>query len=298
MVDVAASFAAAAAALALAATAASAQPNKQPFSEGLLWRVSMAGVKDSFVFGTIHVADPRVTALARPVAEALAQSRTLATEQSADAIVDARVLELEQLGDGGRLEPLIGAAAFARARVQLAAQEVPAPVIERLKPWAVMVKLRWVAPGGEERTLDQQLLGLAHGRGMRIEQLEWLEEQIAAFDAIPMASQIALLKHALEHADSLAAEAELTIAAWRRGDLAELAHAVDRIDGRFPGMAYHYRQLTKHIVNDRTVVMHHRLILPLREGRVFVAVGALHLYGDQGLLAALSRDGYRVTRVW
>ncbi|MBK7473412.1 MAG: TraB/GumN family protein [Betaproteobacteria bacterium] len=30
---------------------------------------------------------------------------------------------------------------------------------------------------------------------------------------------------------------------------------------------------------------------------VFVAVGALHLYGEQGLLALLREDGYRLTRV-
>ena len=52
------------------------------------------------------------------------------------------------------------------------------------------------------------------------------------------------------------------------------------------------------IIDDRTVLMHHRLFLPLRGGGTFVAVGAMHLYGHQGLLAMLQRDGYRVRRIW
>jgi uncharacterized protein YbaP (TraB family) len=44
--------------------------------------------------------------------------------------------------------------------------------------------------------------------------------------------------------------------------------------------------------------MAHRLYLPLREGRVFVAVGALHLYGRQGLLELIRAQGYRIERVY
>jgi hypothetical protein len=35
----------------------------------------------------------------------------------------------------------------------------------------------------------------------------------------------------------------------------------------------------------------------LTAGNAFVAVGALHLYGEYGLLVLLARDGYHVTRV-
>jgi uncharacterized protein YbaP (TraB family) len=36
----------------------------------------------------------------------------------------------------------------------------------------------------------------------------------------------------------------------------------------------------------------------LRAGRVFVAIGAMHLPGPRGLLAALRADGYQITPVW
>jgi hypothetical protein len=42
----------------------------------------------------------------------------------------------------------------------------------------------------------------------------------------------------------------------------------------------------------------HRLFIPLREGGVFVAVGASHLYGTGGMLGLIEKQGYRVERVY
>ena len=222
----------------------------------------------------------------------------LAMERAPTAILDPGVFDLEEFDDGRRLEPLIGVEAFAQLRTELVAYELPERVIERLKPWAAMMRITRIAPRGEERSLDEKLFSAARARRMRTVSLEWVEEQIASFDAVPLDSQVALLKHALAYRDGLAATAEPIIDAWLRGDLAALAQLPEGIDEQFPGMGNHYRQLTKHIIHDRTIVMHHRLFMPLRNGGVFVAVGASHVYGAQGLLAMLERDGFRVVKVW
>jgi len=142
------------------------------------------------------------------------------------------------------------------------------------------------------------LVAMAKARGMRMMSLELVDEQIAAFDAVPVDSQVAMLKHALAHRDALVAMVEPTIDAWLRGDLATLAKLPDQAGHQFPGMAVHYRAFAKHVIDGRTALMHYRLFIPLREGRVFTAVGATHLYGKRGLLALIQQDGYRVTKVW
>lgn len=283
-------------ALAFLAHPSLAYAGPQPFAQGLLWRVSKRGTPDSYVFGTIHIADPRVSAIPKPVDDALAKSRTLALELVPEA-AEGEMQDFEQLDDGGRLEPLIGSDAYARLREELAAQGIAPETVSRLKPWAALVKVSRVAAPAAERSLDEALLAAARERHLHVTSLELVDEQIAAFDAVPLVSQIALLKDAIDHRDALAATIEPTIAAWRRGDLAALAAIPVRAAARSPGLAGHYRQLAKHIVEDRTVLMHYRLFMPLREGRVFAAVGAAHLYGRRGLLAMLQQDGYRVTRV-
>jgi uncharacterized protein YbaP (TraB family) len=267
------------------------------FATGHLWRISKPGVGDSFVFGTIHVADPRVAAVAARAQGALAQSRVLAMELVPE-VADGTVLELEQLDDNRRLESLIGAEPFAQLRSELVEQGLPIPVIERLKPWAAMVKIARLPTSVAAPTVDEQLLTTARVRGLRVTSLELVDEQIAAFDSVPLDSQVAMLKHALVHRAALATTVEPTIDAWLRGDIASLAKMPDRLGARFPAMGAHYRAFAKHVIDGRTVLMHYRLYMPMREGRVFAAIGAAHLPGRHGLLALLERDGYRVTRMW
>ncbi|MEO8135835.1 MAG: TraB/GumN family protein [Betaproteobacteria bacterium] len=281
----------------LAALSMPAAP-AEPFAAGRLWRVAKPGIADSYVFGTIHIADPRVSTVSAPVESALARSRTLATELTVDAAAAARGVDLEEAADGQRLEPLLGEADLALLRALLLAQDIPERSIERMKPWAAMLKSTRAAPGSGGASLDEQLFSIARARKMRVAPLEFVEEQVAAFDAIPLATQVALLKHTLAWREELPGDTESTIAAWLRGDLAALARICQGTCARSAGMREHYAALTRHIVHDRTALLHHRLFVPLREGRVFVAIGAMHLYGGQGLLAMLKKDGYRVTRQW
>jgi uncharacterized protein len=45
-------------------------------------------------------------------------------------------------------------------------------------------------------------------------------------------------------------------------------------------------------------VMAFRMQRELRRGNAFVALGALHLYGEKGVLALLESDGYRAEVVF
>lgn len=52
------------------------------------------------------------------------------------------------------------------------------------------------------------------------------------------------------------------------------------------------------VVNERNTRMAERMQPRLKEGGTFIAVGALHLFGDRGVLSLLERRGWRVTRVY
>lgn len=270
---------------------------RSEFDVGLLWRISRDGTPDSYVFGTIHLADARVAEPSATVLAALSRSRTFAMEVATDAMAAMGVFDMEQLADGGMLEPLIGAEAYAATRRILLERGISERVVARLKPWAAMLAVASSGTGDAALALDSRLLAVARRAHMRIQALESVEEQVASFDSIPVASQVALLKHALTHRDALEVENETMIRAWLAGDLAALVRFPARMNSQNPGVAPHYEELLRHLVHNRTVLMHYRLSQPLRSGRTFVAVGAMHLQGAKGLLSLIEQDGYRVTRI-
>jgi len=269
-----------------------------PFSRGLLWRVSKPGVAASHVFGTMHIADPRVLLIPDPVRQALAQAKSYAMEIQFNPAVEARFFEAAQFEDGRRLEPMIGAEAYAQLQSSLRPREVPEEVIARMKPWAALVNLVVTPEDYAEFTLDQKLYALARARRLPAFGLESIEEQIAVFDGIPLDTQVALLRHGLAERAHFVGLIEPAIQAWLKRDLALLDAVHERTITRFPQMAEHYRILARHIVDNRSVVMAHRLFMPLARGGVFVAIGADHLHGEKGVLRLLQKQGYRITRVY
>jgi len=52
------------------------------------------------------------------------------------------------------------------------------------------------------------------------------------------------------------------------------------------------------MLDDRNRTMVKRMIPLLQRGSAFVAVGAAHLPGEEGMLYLLEQEGYRVTRIY
>ena len=282
--------------LLLSAFPAWAAPDER-FARGLLWRVSKKDVAPSHVFGTIHVADPRLAELPPTVRRAFGGAKSLMLEFMPDAYSKERFLEAALFLDHQTLEQKIGTEDFQRAVEHLQPIGLSREFVNRLKPWGVLLNLRSAA-GKDGSPLDVQLFQLARARRIPLLQIEEVEEQIFTFDEFPMESQIALLKHSLTHRDELVALAERTLDAYLTRDLVAIWELREKFRARHPEIAAHQAVMTKRVVHDRSVVMAFRMQRELRRGAAFDALGALHLYGDKGVLALLEADGYRATRVY
>ena len=267
------------------------------FERGLLWRVTQKAVAPSHVYGTIHVADPRVAGLPVEARRAFNGAKSLMLEYLPDPYSRERFLEAAMFLDQQTLEGKIGRADFERALEQLRPIGLEREFVNKMKPWGALLNLR-TPSAGQGAPLDAQLIELARARRLPLHQIEGVEEQIFTFDEFPMQSQVALLKHSLAHRDELLELAEGTLQAYLARDLARIWRLREEFAARHPQMAAHLALMTKRVVHDRSVVMAFRMQRELRRGGAFVALGALHLYGEKGVLALLEEDGYRAARVY
>lgn len=272
-------------------------PAGERFAKGVLWQVSKSGVAPSHVYGTLHVADARLAELPGPVRKAFDGARSLTVEYVAGDYGKERFLEAAMFLDRQTLGDKIGAEDFGRVIEALKPVGLSRDFVNKLKPWGVLLNLRNPRTG-DGLSPDAQLYALARERRIPLYQMEGVEEQVFVFDEFPMESQVALLKHALAHGEELAAMAEHTLQAYLARDLAAIWRIQQEFTARHPQIAAHHADLTKRVVYDRSVVMAFRMQRQVRNGRAFVALGVMHLYGPRGVLALLEQDGYRVKRVY
>lgn len=262
---------------------------------GLLWEISKPGMNSSYLFGTVHSEDPGVLQLAPPVKQAFDRSDQVILEimMDMDAMIYSSMAML--LTDGRTLSDLIGTALFEKTAQAIQSRGIPEIVLERMKPWAAAVTLS-MPPPETGMMLDLLLFQQAQEAGKQLHGLETIQEQLDVFDTMPESDQIRLLRDAVDNQDKIDRMNAEIVALYKRRDLAGMLALNERyMKEGDPGVS---RDLEQRLIIDRNRLMAERMQPYLKAGSAFVAVGALHLPGDQGLLNLLDRRGYTVKPVY
>jgi uncharacterized protein YbaP (TraB family) len=271
-----------------------------PYSDARFWRIERDGAAPSFILGTMHVTDPEVTALSPEIKRAFDGSQALAVELTMDAATQAVLQGAMRSEDKHWMETRLNdrernLLADAAGRYQM-----PLANLSILEPWAVA--MMFSAPPQELlrqsqglQPLDMQLMDRAEATGKRMIALEQVEEQLSALTGYSEREQIALLVQTLESVSRIDENYARMKGAYLSGDLADLdALADESLQGLEPALK---GRVLQRLIADRNRKMAERLDPLLAQGGLFVAVGALHLPGEGGVLNLLAQRGYRITAV-
>lgn len=262
-------------------------------SRGLLWQVDGADGTRSHLFGTIHVGEPAVLQLPASVEHAFINARQLVVEVIIGYEDQQNIGRRMRLYAGQNLQTIVGASLYSRVLHAAHSRGIDRQVV-RMKPWAVATMLFTPTPTGLP-VLDQLLQRRAGQMGKTLIALETIDEQLVIFEQMPLSLQIDFLHEAV------LASLEFDV---YYGELM-LAYLNRDLDAMLKLSDLHLAQQTKlkqalqwSLVDQRNQRMAERLIPVLQQGGAFVAVGALHLPGDTGLLQLLHDRGYQLAAIY
>jgi uncharacterized protein YbaP (TraB family) len=263
--------------------------------KGILWRIEGAANQPSYLLGTIHSDDVRVTNVPASVAQTFQQADSFSGEIEMDLPNLMQASQATLLSDGQSLEQLVDASLYKQTVQLLAAYGMPELVVQRMKPWAAAATLSLPRPQ-TGIFLDMALYHQAAAAGKRVYGLETIAEQVGALESMSPELQVTMLRDAVAQHHQVEQLIEQLITAYLRRDLKALESisnaAMQDGDDRVAEM------FSTEVVDRRNYRMLERMQPRLREGNAFVAVGALHLPGDKGLLNLLRNKGYRVSPVY
>ncbi|PVV27025.1 MAG: hypothetical protein B6D79_04435 [gamma proteobacterium symbiont of Ctena orbiculata] len=262
--------------------------------KGLLWQIKGSNV-DSCLFGTIHSEDPRVTRLPEAVETYFNNADILMLEMSLDLMTSARVAGLMLQDADGSLSKQVGESLAQEATEAMQSLGVPPQVTEFLQPWAVVMTLS-APPQVSGQFLDKQLYSKAIEAGKQFQPLESPEEQISVFTSMTIKEQKSLLHNVLDEYQSYPGMYEQLTKAYLARDLdklVEISFANPMSDD--PALQ---DKVMEQLLTRRNHRMLERMEAYFNQGKVFIAVGALHLVGEEGLISLLRQRGYTVSRIY
>ena len=172
------------------------------------------------------------------------------------------------------------------------------PVIARLRPWLVSVlvaQLELTRMGFDPANgVDRHFLDEARQSHKPVGALEDAGSQLELFNSLSEELQDRLLLSSLVDMEKWADRFDLMNQAWQSGDAAAMAEVITRSVREYPEL----RPLMTKLLDDRNTAMTTKIERFLQTPKTyFVAVGAGHLVGDQGILSQLRRKNFKVEQL-
>jgi uncharacterized protein YbaP (TraB family) len=285
-----------------------AEAKAVPFGDARFYRIQKKSGPASWLFGTMHVSDPRALAWVDQIEPQIRAARAVALENvdvnpkkpnpvaifKMAAMMPAKPGELlaEHL-DAKEVEAIVEAAA---PRLQMSSAAAT-----RLRPWPLIIALAYPACEAERAKLSSVVDSLIQERaekwGKPALSLETIEGMLGAITSPSMAAQVDILRSSLATYRQVEDYVETLTRALDRGETGLVMAFAREETVRTLKDPKNWHAFMDAFIDRRNETMF-RSALPLVEkGGAFLAVGALHLPGEKGLAQMFRNAGYEVTPI-
>ena len=264
-----------------------------------LFKVEKNGTS-SYLFGTVHVGDASMKGLPEKVTKAIDQSEQVVVEVDISKLtplqMQQRSMPFMMLKDGKTLQTELSKQNYNKLKDYFAKKSIDIAMFNGLKPWAVMVTMMQIefqnAGFSDQTGIDKQVLAYAKKQNITIGELETLEQQLQMFDGMALLSN-EMIEETFEQLADINTYFIKLVNAWKNGDMDTLTE--------YYNMSFdesNYGEISEQVMlvnrNNNWV---EQLVPRLTNEKLFIAVGALHLPEQHGLIKQLTDAGFTITRL-
>ncbi|MEO1040202.1 MAG: TraB/GumN family protein [Pseudomonadota bacterium] len=254
-----------------------------------------------YLFGTVHLLPATLDWRTEAFQTAFAEADTLWLE--ADVVSEQAQAQMGALlprygfnPAGVTLSSLLSEDAIAVLSAEGPKLGLAPAAMEGLQPWLASVTIavsQITALGYDPNSgVDQVLARDAAETGMAFAYFETVEDQFSAFASVPLEAQARDMERGLADLQAGPEIINRIVRAWAVGDMDELDAAIN------VEMREQSPETYQAIMVERNHNWIPHIIAALAEpGVAFMAVGAGHMPGEEGVIALLEAEGYAVSRL-
>lgn len=265
----------------------------------ILWEITGPKIKPSYLMGTMHVGDQRILNLNDSVHICMQKSKVLALELNLDQSLKPgqmiKLLSMIKLPQDTSYSDLLNSDDLAYLHQNLERQLISPfnQIWTQLKPSFVGLLMMQsdsnIAQNSDTPPLDLYLHELSKKYKLKHTGLELLTDQIRVLDALPLKTQAQLLIEELKDSTPLNVYDKL-LELYLDQDIESLKKLIEENE-----LNDHFKN---NIIGNRNITMTSQLIQLAKKKRTFVAVGAGHLGGEDGIISLLREKGFNVRAVY
>ncbi len=266
---------------------------QQALESSLLWKIeSPQNAKPSFLFGTIHLICPADFSLSDSLKACIKESEQLTLELDMDE--PNLMMSMAQnmiMRDRVQLKELVSSHEYERMeRFFKDSVGLNISMFGQAKPFVLLSVLLNRVLACQPQSYELSLMNLAKQQEIEVLGLETVQEQMSVFDSIPYQKQAAMLLTLLDSLPKARQEFAEMVSVYKQQDVEKLHEMT--FESEF--------ELKDH--QEALLYGRNRRWIPLIEKQIadkptFIAVGAAHLGGKEGLLELLRTKGYQVTPI-
>ncbi|MDP1596468.1 MAG: TraB/GumN family protein [Methylotenera sp.] len=257
---------------------------------GLFWKAESPTNNTIYLFGTIHTDDNRVTDFSPALIASLKSVDAFMME--VDAPKDASVLMMSD----ANLQTILTQSELDKVDALAEFHVMPRDAALRTKPWLLAVVFdaaRPITPFAQ----DNLLMRLAEDFGKEVISIETAAEHFSVMDNLSIDEQLIFLRAVLKRsAQAKERDYERLIQTYLTGDSEKLTALNSKMMAKMLPASL-WARMRRQLLDERNAVMAARVLDAAKNKSLFVAVGASHLAGKNGLIASLKQAGYQLTIV-